>query len=141
MSRRAPSEFALAALLSLSMACGGASKKDTPQEPAAETRTLHGAFKAGHWLDIGDPVTANAPQPADTDVVALVLDGSSAGYRALPGSIAADGTFTVPDVPVGTYFLQVTRGSSVGVTELTTSTPVCPRRSPRPGPTSPTPHS
>ena len=73
-------------------------------------RTVQGAFQTTYWADDGTKTTLSAPPwvveggPA-TPSALLVPD--SGGYAKLPLTIDSDQRFSVPDVPVGRYFLEL----------------------------------
>jgi hypothetical protein len=51
----------------------------------------------------------NRPVPVDLSqrtIAALVLNGSG-GYNVLPGTGTSNGTFSIPNVPAGSYLLQI----------------------------------
>src|SRR5437763_5364593 len=84
-------------------------------------RVVHGTFHTTHWTDNGAKTAVNTPAPPGTAVSAMVLEGST--YQFFPGSLAADGTFTIPGVPEGLYFLQVDYGDGPWLYEMSTSAP------------------
>jgi hypothetical protein len=74
-------------------------------------RTITGAYTTTYRTDDGSSTTVAAPQPAGSSIAALVASpGSQAGpgYRVFPGTLLADGSFTIPNVPGGDYLLSVT---------------------------------
>jgi len=92
----------------------------------ALARDVTGAFRTTFWQDDGTTTMVPAPQPAGSTVSALVRDAHApGGYRIYPGSFAADGSFTVPGVPKGRYFLAIDNGFGWGpiLYELSTSRP------------------
>jgi hypothetical protein len=81
-------------------------------------RTIQGAFRTTSWPYGGNPNTVLAPQPVGTSVAALVggFTGGD-GYLRVPGTLNADGTFSIPNLPVGRYLLEVVTGGVPSWTE------------------------
>lgn len=86
------------------------------------TRTINGAFRRTYLQDDGTQTAVVLPQPPDTVISALVRDSSPQRYQSFPGTILADGTFSIPNAPVGTYFLSVASGGFTDLTERATDT-------------------
>ena len=101
----------MAFLLALALAAGTAAARD-----------VTGAFQTVYWVDSGAKTTVAAPQPG-TSIFALKQ--SKGVWTRYPGTLKDDGSFVVPGVPKGVYFLGIDDGSGSGpsLTELTTSTP------------------
>jgi hypothetical protein len=68
---------------------------------------VKGTFVDSYWLDSGTKVDVVPPGAA---IRALVLDASGA-YKEYRGTVAPDGSFTIPGVPSGTFFLEVRGGT------------------------------
>lgn len=87
-------------------------------------RDVKGAFKTTFIADDGSRVTRSAPLPPGSVVSVLVRDDDApGGYFNSPGTLAADGSFVIPGVPDGRYFLVVDQGNGPIFYELSTSTP------------------
>jgi len=70
---------------------------------------VSGTFVYSYWQDDGTKVDV---VPAGAAVRALVPDASGA-YQEYPGTVAANGSFVVPGVPQGTFFLEARSSLSV----------------------------
>ena len=73
------------------------------------TRTVTGVAR-DTWISATDRRTLPADL-APSSLEALVSDGAG-GFASIPGTYAADGTFTIPGVPVGDYILHAQSGTS-----------------------------
>jgi hypothetical protein len=69
-----------------------------------EPRTVTGSAIDLHITDAGE---VEVPIDLSGAVVQVLVDDGAGGYLRLPGAGSADGTFTVADVPAGTYMLRV----------------------------------
>ena len=83
----------------------------TQSNEAPATRTVTGT-EIGHYK--------NGPLPVDLSGVAVAayVPNGSGGYNVISGSGTKKGTFTIPNVPTGSYLLQI--GNSFLVTSNTT---------------------
>ncbi len=88
----------------------------------AGPRTVTGTFSTVYWKDDGTQTLVSSA-PSNTSVSALVLSGNT--YQTYPGTVGATGTFTIPGVPAGSYFLDVSDadGGAMQLTQMSTSTP------------------
>lgn len=87
-------------------------------------RDVEGTFRTTFIADDGSRITRSAPLPPGSRVSALMRDDDApGGYFSLPGTLAADGSFVIPGVPDGRYFLLVDRGNGPVLHEQSTSTP------------------
>lgn len=77
-------------------ACSGGSSGD-----------VTGTFVDTYWLDSGAKVDV---VPAGAAIRALVPDAPGA-YKEYPGTVAASGSFVIPGVPKGTFFVEMRGGS------------------------------
>jgi hypothetical protein len=88
------------------------------------SRTVSGTRLVTYWTDAGSQtlVPADVVTPPLATVAALVGDGSG-GWITYPGTLAADGGFSIPGVPTGTYLLVVVGGDGlIHVAETSSST-------------------
>jgi hypothetical protein len=101
----------LSGLIVLATACGGGGSggQACASGSCPTERTVASAFTTTYAPSGGARTTVTVPQPAGSTVAALVPDGSAQGYRVFPGTLAADGTFSIPGVPVGSYLLRTDR--------------------------------
>src|SRR6185436_19269472 len=67
------------------------------------TRTVTGIAR-DTW--ISSTTRQTLPSDLHTGPIEALVDNGSGGFAALPGSYAPDGTFTIPNVPVGEYILH-----------------------------------
>ena len=105
--------------LLLTLACGGGSTKTdaTPQDPNAP-RTVTGALQSDCIQDSG--ISPHATDLSAYTIAALVPNGTT-GYTVYPGTGAVDGTFTIPSVPPGGCFIQLSKvGSNYTTHQWTT---------------------
>ncbi len=88
-------------LLGLAVAaCSGEPGERPTTQPADVTGTLVDT----RVLDSGDVLSV--PETTALDILALVPDGNG-GFSEILGEIAEDGTFRIPAVPEGTYYLRI----------------------------------
>lgn len=86
-------------------------------------RTVSGTFQTTYWADDGAKVTLNTlptptfgiSGPPATPSALLVPDSSTSGYAKFAFSVDANQSFSVPGVPVGTYFLELDKADSLPV--------------------------
>ncbi|HEY2028348.1 MAG TPA: hypothetical protein VGH20_03975 [Myxococcales bacterium] len=101
------SSIALGALL---FGCGGSqSQPKTNPPPQAQTRTVQGAVTAVVRSDDGSQ--AVFPIPANTGLnfwqVAAAWVPTATGWDRFPSDTASDGSFVIPGVPQGVYYLEL----------------------------------
>lgn len=91
----------------------------------AAGRAVSGAFTTVHEPDSGSSTTQPAVPPSgETISAAVALASQSTGYLVFPGTLNSDGTFVIPGVPAGHYFLTVTPPSPpTTVYELSAGSP------------------
>ncbi|BDG05255.1 hypothetical protein [Anaeromyxobacter oryzae] len=85
--------------------------------------TVTGTRDVTFWPDAGAGVPAPAPDVATASVQALAPDGTG-GWIAYPGTFAADGSFSIPNVPAGSYLLALHGADGVSRVVATSSTTV-----------------
>jgi hypothetical protein len=101
-------------------ACGGSSSTGSPDagdagtcgDLAPCTRTVSSTLQTIYLRDDGTRVTVagwDGDASFGAQVTALIVPDSSdpTGYKTFPVTVGADSSFTVIDVPPGTYFIQV----------------------------------
>jgi hypothetical protein len=105
-----------------------------PAVTSTTGRTIAGTFRFVFNPDSGALSTTGFNLTSDTAISALVPTGTAAGYDTYPGALGPDRTtFSIPNVPTGTYFLSVALDNSRNpywtnsfpstLVEFTTSTP------------------
>ncbi len=88
--------------------CAFALSAHAGDKPAVGTRTVTGAFTTVYRPDDGTSTTLSTPPPYGQRVTALLVpDDSPTGYTEFPITLGGDNTFTVEEVPSGSYFLQL----------------------------------
>lgn len=73
-------------------------------DAGGEPRTVTGSAIDIHVADDGE---ALAPIDLSDALIEVLVDDGAGGFLRLPGAGLADGTFTVADVPAGSYMLRV----------------------------------
>jgi hypothetical protein len=110
-----PASVAASETVTLTVTAGGRSGQATitvnPEAaPAVTTRTVSSALKTQFTKDDGTTTVVSgwATEMDGATVAALLVpDSSAAGYTSFPVTVAADGTFSVANVPEGPYFIQI----------------------------------
>src|SRR5262249_17779530 len=69
----------------------------------AATATVTGTRVFTFVTDTGD---VQQPQDLSTATIAALVPNGSGGFVTYPGSGTASGAFSIPNVPVGTYYLR-----------------------------------
>lgn len=101
--------------------CGGGSL--TCLAGSCGARTVSGQRKVTYWPDAGAQAPAVPGDVLASSVDAWVPDGSG-GLTRIQGTLALDGSYSIPNVPSGSYLLAVTDGSGrVSAVETTSSSP------------------
>ncbi|WP_242393652.1 hypothetical protein [Anaeromyxobacter oryzisoli] len=85
--------------------------------------TVTGTRTATYWPDAGATLPVAAPDVGVATVEALV-PGGAGGWITYPGAFAADGSFTIPNVPTGSYVLVFRGLDGVWRDVVTTATAV-----------------
>jgi hypothetical protein len=78
---------------------------------------VRGSLVDTHLTDTG--AVQHAPDPASLTVAALV-PSAGGGFDTFPGTLQADGAFSIPGVPQGAYYLD-TRGPTAAPTAVVTT--------------------
>lgn len=76
------------------------------KDPVPLRAAVTGSRLVNSWQDDGTVRKYPPPDLATTTVAALVPEGG--GWREVPGTVNADGTFTIDDVGTGRYLLRLT---------------------------------
>lgn len=72
--------------------------------PPANTRTVSGSQIVTY---LAPTIVRNVPRDLSTAAVAALSPLGDGGYDVLPGTGLANGTFEIPNVPNGTYYLRI----------------------------------
>jgi hypothetical protein len=90
---------------------------DQPKLPPGPLAEVSGVYRTTFITEHGD--IPGPPPPSSLQIAALVPDGE--GFITYPGELAADGTFHVPGVPDGLFYLRVGPSNSPQGAYLVTS--------------------
>ncbi|UQA63124.1 hypothetical protein [Polyangium aurulentum] len=82
-------------------ACSGEPSERPPPKPASD---VTGTLVDTHVTETGDVLSV--PDASLFDIVALVPDGSG-GWAEILGELSEDGSFRIPAVPEGAYYLRI----------------------------------
>lgn len=98
---RAPPRFFAA--LATSTALAGCGDGPSASSSGGALRDLRGTFIDTHLTEAGE-----SQHPIDPSTVTLsALTADSAGFTSYPGTLGSDGTFIIPGVPGGEYYLEI----------------------------------
>jgi hypothetical protein len=114
---------------------GGPSTSSDPGAGKGGSRTVTGTFSTIYQKDDGSRTSVAGLNPNQPTPDAIVFSNGN-GYTSVPLTVAPDGTFSVPDIPGGTYYLQteqvqfslnalapVFEGVQINLIPLTSDTP------------------
>jgi hypothetical protein len=72
----------------------------------APTGTILGTTAETCFSDSGQTVTTFLERPEIGDTVQILVPNSEGAYDTYTGTVAQDGTFTIPNVPAGSFWLM-----------------------------------
>jgi len=98
----------LIAIAIAAMGCGDGSAQGAAEGGAGgpSSASITGSLVDLHVTEGGD-----IEQPVDPALVsvAALLPEEGGGFTSIAGSVGEDGRFSIPDVPEGTYYLEIGR--------------------------------
>lgn len=77
----------------------------------------------GHIIDRYVSGAQEVPVPFTTATIAALVPQADGTFATFPGTIASDGTYTIPGVPAGTYYLMLKRDPNARPDYIVTSSP------------------
>lgn len=93
----------LFASLLISIALAGCGDGLSTSSSGGDLRDVEGTFVDTHLTEAGE--STHPIDPSTVTLSALVADAK--GFTSHAGTLGADGTFTVPGVPEGEYYLEI----------------------------------
>jgi hypothetical protein len=114
MNQSIERRFAVLAVATV-IACGGSSSTGGPNPATQEKglRTVSGVFSTTYQKDDGTRTTVAGLAPTQAVPTAILYADNAGGYTTVPLSLAMDGSFSVSNIPGGTYYLRTEQSTSL----------------------------